>query len=775
MKEWLYAHNEEVAYSGNRLYVTEGNMLVVYDIATPSAPIKIASIPYAGVSMPGGDVYKSLQCNDKVICASQVGEGIVFVDANTFQAVRLRFDARVNNIALVGNTLYAAFPSLNLIRAIDVSTPLNPQPLFDLSIPSVTDVYASNRVICAVIGHASVQLFSPEGVYKATYANTLSLNDIALSGNLMIVGVHGNFQTVDITDLASPQLLYAYSIPNGSAACVAINEVNHIALAGWHDQYVGVYNISNPALPVEMSRYMYNAIAGGYPRKLVTFGNIGVLAGHYRGTHIIDLFNTSAPLFLIPSYGRAYGCKTLNGVLYGTDDNGLVIVDFNPVSPSRTAFIDYHARSVGQMDMKDGIMYIPMTWDGLLVANVSDIYNPITIVNWNPAQYVHGVLRIDNYLYVVLGTYTTYPSALAVFDASALPALTEIARITLSSVRGSSMAYINNTIYIAGGQLARNLSVIDITNRTAPVQVSEIAINSRNVTAAGNRLYVMVSTDGLHIYDITNPLNPIFLKKWKPSIGFSNFSQPSYYNGKLYVGFNDHLMEIDVSGDNPQLLWEDQRDNGRIITCAFVDPISKKLAIAADGEGFKLLDLESTSTSGTLDITTTPVAGQISVDGTPAGTGHISLLLALGNHSITFGEVAGYTTPPPKNVVVLENQTTFVIGEYAAIAATGTLHIVTQPIAAEIRVNEVLQGTGEVSLSLAPGDYLISFGSMAGYTKPNDITATVVASIEKDVIGTYTKEVPIPEPLNLKAVILGFGVVAIASIINKNRDRNRGR
>lgn len=70
---------------------------------------------------------------------------------------------------------------------------------------------------------------------------------------------------------------------------------------------------------------------------------------------------------------------------------------------------------------------------------------------------------------------------------------------------------------------------------------------------------------------------------------------------------------------------------------------------------------------GTLQITTTPVTGEVFIDGISQGPAPVTKDLDIGSYTISFGDVSEYITPVPQTVTVYENQTTFVEGVYQPI------------------------------------------------------------------------------------------------------------
>lgn len=69
-------------------------------------------------------------------------------------------------------------------------------------------------------------------------------------------------------------------------------------------------------------------------------------------------------------------------------------------------------------------------------------------------------------------------------------------------------------------------------------------------------------------------------------------------------------------------------------------------------------------TKGYLHIITTPVGGDIFVNNEYRGTKDINIELEQGAYIVTFGNVAGYKTPPPLNVTVNPGYTALVTIPY---------------------------------------------------------------------------------------------------------------
>lgn len=141
--------------------------------------------------------------------------------------------------------------------------------------------------------------------------------------------------------------------------------------------------------------------------------------------------------------------------------------------------------------------------------------------------------------------------------------------------------------------------------------------------------------------------------------------------------------------------------------------------------------------AATFEITTTPVAGEIKVDGvslgTPANPGDILSIQvdSTQDHTISFGTVTGYTTPGdifiPQDRITTGTTYSFT-GEYVDESDSATLEVTTTPVVGEIVVNGVSRGYAPTAGTFvkvtidSTRDQTLSFGNVAGYITPSDMT-----------------------------------------------------
>ncbi|MBU0846438.1 hypothetical protein KKH23_04560 [Patescibacteria group bacterium] len=142
-----------------------------------------------------------------------------------------------------------------------------------------------------------------------------------------------------------------------------------------------------------------------------------------------------------------------------------------------------------------------------------------------------------------------------------------------------------------------------------------------------------------------------------------------------------------------------------------------------------------TALTGTLIVDTTPVKGEVLVGGASWGTAPQTRVLAVGDYTVSFGAVAGYTTPVTVEATVSADETGEVIGVSVPIAGdTGTLSVDTNPVKGYVFVDGASWGVAPQAQVLAVGSYTVSYGAFGGYTTPSLVLATVT----KDAVTTKT-------------------------------------
>ncbi|WP_370574160.1 PGF-pre-PGF domain-containing protein [Methanomethylovorans sp.] len=165
-------------------------------------------------------------------------------------------------------------------------------------------------------------------------------------------------------------------------------------------------------------------------------------------------------------------------------------------------FVSHRGGSISNVVVNGNYAYIGQGQD-LLVADISNVSNPIEMGRVTTQSIVNNVVISGNYAYVADGQ-----NGLVIVDITnpAAPAIVG----AYSSV-GAGVALSGNYAYLASG--TRGLVAVDITNPTAPTPVGSYNTSgvASKVAISGNYAYVADDNNGLVVVNIANPavLTPV--------------------------------------------------------------------------------------------------------------------------------------------------------------------------------------------------------------------------------------------------------------------------
>ena len=153
--------------------------------------------------------------------------------------------------------------------------------------------------------------------------------------------------------------------------------------------------------------------------------------------------------------------------------------------------------------------------------------------------------------------------------------------------------------------------------------------------------------------------------------------------------------------------------------------------------------------AGSLQVTISPASAiaagaQWQVDGGAWQPSGVTVSgLAVGNHTVSFSTVSGWTTPTNQTVSVSANATTAAGGTYVAIAPAGSLQVTISPASAiaagaQWQVDGgAWQASGVTVSGLAVGNHTVSFSTVSGWTTPTNQTVSVSADATAAAGGAY--------------------------------------
>ncbi|GIU70126.1 MAG: hypothetical protein KatS3mg002_1362 [Candidatus Woesearchaeota archaeon] len=108
--------------------------------------------------------------------------------------------------------------------------------------------------------------------------------------------------------------------------------------------------------------------------------------------------------------------------------------------------------------------------------------------------------------------------------------------------------------------------------------------------------------------------------------------------------------------------------------------------------------------TGTLSVTTSPIKSGIYINSKKEGTGSISLMLPVGDYTISYDAVDGYTTPDPQTIKITENSIISIEGIYEQIIHE-EVYETNEPMVLQFTINEMsfMTKRGKVTLKYKPG------------------------------------------------------------------------
>jgi len=152
--------------------------------------------------------------------------------------------------------------------------------------------------------------------------------------------------------------------------------------------------------------------------------------------------------------------------------------------------------------------------------------------------------------------------------------------------------------------------------------------------------------------------------------------------------------------------------------------------------------------TGSLSIETEPVEGDIHVDGELVGRGFAEVILPIGPHTVSFGNVSKYN-PPKTRIVHLIEMDEMILGTYVkqtGVVAIETMTWLRMPGATagfiafhlgDLYINSTKVGEGQLLKEIETGTYLMEFGDMPGFEIPHPVTITVTNASSQTVTAIY--------------------------------------
>jgi hypothetical protein len=388
-----------------------------------------------------------------VSAAEMVGDTLYYNAGVMFEIVDLTFpqspvwlgsfenNKTLQKLAVCNGRIVASAPDSRL-HLIDISVPSNPQIIFSCLTPrGVEDIAIRGNIVFALVSDAIL-------IYDNSYPDSLALLAQYVSENasfksLIVVGdtaiaCGGShtfmFETIDISNLAGPQLIHTHRDLNIPALVSVAMEETNVYFGGGRSNFGKVatpiyhYDISNPLNPVLMD----STAERMRTYDLLIDDTLLFAACDTMGLRIYAIGQTGSLTFLGSTVGRTSTTaisKHGDRIICSDGYYGVKVVDVTDVTNPTIQFNHDVAGSITGVVVNENRLFISENFDSLRIFDISDTEHPVWQVGKCGAHYIDNLFYTDGML---VGTEMANWDGFGIFD------VTDVTNPALISSSGGS-------------------------------------------------------------------------------------------------------------------------------------------------------------------------------------------------------------------------------------------------------------------------------------------------------------------------------------------------
>jgi len=479
------------AIDGDYVYLaSSGRGLQVVYLGDPSQPVVVGGYATAddavGVALAWPYVY---------VAASSAG--LVILDAtdpaDPSLLGSLPLPEPALDVVIDGGLAFVAAGSYGLV-VVDVGTPTAPAVLDwvdtdgDASGLTLWDPYI---VLADALNGVGIISRDPYEIVKAVNTPGTALSVDVANNHIFVADYDEGLVVIEAANIALAQVV---GILPGTPPVIDVIVDGDTALVANHYAGLLLVDVSNPRIPEAVTRSVGQYDAFGLA---LDGGRICVAAG--PELHVFELGNAApAPIF------HQYELNVPRAVAAG--EHYIYAVDYarlNVLEPTTGATVGLGGPLYDPQDicLVGSHAYITDGGAGLRVADVSDPGDPELGVASYLGGEAKGLAPDGDHLYV-----TVSGLGIVVLDLAANPGAPVLTGFGSTPGEASDVVVQDGVAYVADG--TQGLHVFDVTNPAAPGTLGQLytAHNIGYVDVEGNRAYGL-DEDELVIYDVTDPAN----------------------------------------------------------------------------------------------------------------------------------------------------------------------------------------------------------------------------------------------------------------------------
>jgi hypothetical protein len=485
------------AVSGNYAYIADGQKggFRVIDISNPEVPVEAGSYVSTGN-------FLDVEVHGQLAYVAADDEGLLILDisdASNPTVIGKYAQIGAQAMSVQGDYAYIIFTSGLYI--INITNPFAPfLEGYYTAIDWLSDVSVEGDfayVAQGANGLLILDVSTPSMPVELSEDTTFGVMKIVVDGNTVYGAAGLRINIIDVSNRTDPIVIgeiitedfVSNMVVNGSEAYLATRS------GGFN-----IFNVTDPMSPVNTGNYISVSgvwsvkVAGGY-----------AYVDSESGLFIIDVSDPQNPLVIGNFIGPVMSNDMIasGDYLYLANDwNGFRVID---ISDKHTPDEIGYYETVGPLidiAVVGDYAYLAVERDGLRILDISNPNMPIEVGSFSVEGGVTGVEVVNNFAYIYAGGL----SSILVIDITDVHAPVQ-AGFLASQGAGYDLNIYSDRLFVADGNALR---IIDISDRTKPVQVGSYPTESNfiNVILNGPYAYIADVWAGLRIIDVSNPAKP---------------------------------------------------------------------------------------------------------------------------------------------------------------------------------------------------------------------------------------------------------------------------
>lgn len=384
--------------------------LQVVDISTPTNPTLLGSYTKPNCFFP----YMHVQVSGNLAYAGGY-EALDAIDLSmpTTPTLTNTYEFSAGDFQVVDSRAYLASASDGL-QILDIDSKANPVLLGSYSLLGMLgDLQAQPPYLYTTSGAQRLQVFD---ITHPDAPALLTANSVYGGGqDLQVIENFAYFnrqsygiEIYDVTEPITPVVLGSYN-PDHHGTYTALTVSGDYAyigelLGGDRATGINVVNISTPAIPEYVSTV--DNVSGSGPQAMKVVGNLIYTAAGNGGLVIVDVANPAQPQ-VIGRYSNvwAHAVDVVGTLAYVIVDNApedLLILDIS--NPNAPDFVSQYTLAQSafsrELEVANGLAFIADGYNGLVVVDVTDSFNPGLYEHYQCPGSVNGIDVVGDYIYL---------------------------------------------------------------------------------------------------------------------------------------------------------------------------------------------------------------------------------------------------------------------------------------------------------------------------------------------------------------------------------------